>query len=133
MNKKRRQQRREMEELQPLQPDYNHQFSQGELKDYDFRGWDIRRLPYNVNRAARCGSDSSHTVTGQLDCVGCNRPTWAVNMQLENVCETCDFYLRNQLWDMRAERAKARNMVPVNPFAESENREILFNPFKDEE
>lgn len=121
-----------MEELQPLPPDYNHQFSQGELKDYDFRGWDIRRLPYNVTRAARCGSDPSFIVIDSCECVGCKRKTWFVN-PLENLCETCDFYLRNQIWDLRKDRAAHNNMKPVNPFKDSEDREILFNPFKDEE
>lgn len=122
-----------MEALKPLSPDYSHRFTQGELKDYDFRGWDIRRLPYGVEKAARSGNVAGHTVEGQVECVACKRPVWAVNPTLENVCESCDYYLRTQLWDMRAERAKARNMVPVNPFAESEERSVLFNPFKDEE
>jgi hypothetical protein len=56
-----------------------------------------------------------------------------VNPAMENVCESCDYFLRNELWDMRAKRAKARNMIPVNPFAESEERSVLFNPFADKD
>lgn len=133
MNRKRRQQRREMEELLPPEPDYSHQFTQAELKTYDFRGWDIRRLPYGIEKAARGGATSGNTVEGPVECVSCKRTVWSVNPVRENLCESCDYYKRNELWDMRAERAKARNMIPINPFAESEERTVLFNPFKDEE
>jgi hypothetical protein len=72
-------------------------------------------------------------VDGQVECVACKRMVWAVNPTLENLCEACDYFLRNEIWDMRAKRAKRNNMVAVNPFAESEERTVLFNPFKNED
>lgn len=123
-----------MEELLPLKPDYNHKFTQGELKTFDFRAWDIRLLPYGVDRAARGGSTPGFTVEGQVQCVNCNRMVWSVNPTLENICEECDYYAREELWEERAKYAKRNNMRPVNPFADDpENRTIIFNPFKDEE
>lgn len=133
MNRKRRQEKREMEELLPLKPDYSHQFSQGELREYDFRGWDIRRLPYGVQRAARGGVDPGFMIGGQVQCVNCNRTVWSVNPTLENLCEECDYYAREELWDKRAEYAKRNNMKPVNPFSDPDTSDILINPFKDEE
>jgi hypothetical protein len=133
MNRKRRQERREIEALKPLAPDYSRRFTQGELKEYDFQGWDIRRLPYGVEKAARSGTVAGNTVEGPVECVGCKRPVWSVSPKMENLCETCDYYMRNEIWEMRAARAKRNNMKPVNPFAESEERSVLFNPFKDEE
>lgn len=121
-----------MEELLPLKPDYSHQFTQGELNSYDFRGWDIRRLPYGVLKASRSGVSSGFMVDGQVECVECKRKVWAVSPKLENICEACDYYIRNQIWDMRAARAKKNNMKAINPFAESEENSVLFNPFKDE-
>jgi hypothetical protein len=122
-----------MEELLPLKPDYNHRFTQGELNSFDFRAWDIRRLPPGVEKAARGGVIASNEVAGPVECVSCKRTVWSVDPVRENICESCDYYQRTEIWDMRAARAKRNNMVAVNPFAESEEREILFNPFKDEE
>lgn len=122
-----------MEELQPLPPDYSHQFTQGELKTYDFRGWDIRRLPYGVKKAERGGVAPGFTVTGQVECVECKNMIWAVNPKLENVCEACDYYLRRQIHEMRLERVKRNSMKPLNPFAEAEGPRVLFNPFADKE
>lgn len=133
MNRKRRQQLREIEETLPLKPDYNHQFTQGELNEFDFRGWDIRRLPYGVQKAARGGTVAGHVIDGQVECVNCNRTVWSVNPDLENLCEECDYYARVELWDDRAAYAKRNNMKPVNPFADSDSSDILINPFKDED
>lgn len=122
-----------MEELKPLEPDYSHQFTQTELKDYDFRGWDIRRLPFAVKKAERNGAAPGFTVTGQVECVECKNTVWAVDPKLENVCEACNYYLHRQIHEMRVERAKRNNMKPINPFRESEARSVLFNPFKSED
>jgi hypothetical protein len=121
-----------MEELLPYKPDYNHQFTQGELNSYDFRAWDIRRLPHGVLKAARSGAVPGNEIEGLVECVGCKRNVWSVDVERENLCEFCDFYQRNEIWDMRAARAKRNNMKPINPWAESEAPSVLFNPFKDE-
>lgn len=82
-------------------------------------------------KAARNGAVGGFTVVGKNECVQCWREMWTCDIERENLCEEDDYSLRARNWDLRAARAKRQNMKAVNPFAESDNRTMVVNPFRD--
>ena len=85
-------------------------------------------MPYSVVKAARSGAVATWTIVGRRDCVVCLRPIWTCDPAREDVCEYDEYQQNNEIWDLRAERAKRNNMKPVNPFAENEKPTRTFWP-----
>jgi hypothetical protein len=104
------------------EPKPKTEFTQGELRTYDFTGWDWRQLPHDVVKAARSGSVLGFRIVAQMECVECKRPMWTCDLSREDMCEEDEYLKRSALWDMRAARAKSNNQKPLNPFGEASER-----------
>ena len=96
------------------------QFTQADLRTYDFTGWEWSSLPNGVVKAARNGGDPH--VTAKIECVECKRPMWACNPKLEDLCEEDDYLLRVRNWDLRIALAKKQRVTPRNPFGEANEK-----------
>jgi hypothetical protein len=121
------------ETLQPIDPPPTPEpelkkttFTQAELHTYDFTGWDWRELPLGVVKAARNGG--SFTVTKKIDCVNCWRQMWTSDPQKDDLCEECDYFLRDRIWKMRGDYAKRQNLKPVNPWHDNDRPNPNFWP-----
>jgi len=102
------------------------EWTQEALQTFDFTGWDWTQLPFGLVKSARNGGPS--VIAAKAECVNCKRAIWTCNIQLENLCEECDYLLRRNNWDERAKQAKARVRKPYNPFADNTELPRIFWP-----
>jgi hypothetical protein len=118
--------KKDPEPLQPIQtdptPPPKTEFTQAELRTYDFTGWDWNLLPHGVVKSARNGGVPGHTVIARIECLECKRPIWTCDPKREDLCEEDDYLLRSRNWDLRSGRAKRNNLKPLNPFAQSDEK-----------
>lgn len=85
---------------------------------YDFTGWVLEKLPYQVLRAAKHGAVKSHIVVGKVECVNCKRLCWSCDKRLEDTCVECDYIQHEENRDLTIARARRQmTMGTVNPFA----------------
>ena len=85
---------------------------------YDFTGWVLEKLPYQVLRAAKHGAVQSHIVVGAIECVNCKRKTWTCDAKLEDTCVECDYIAHDENRDLLIARERRHMQIGVvNPFA----------------
>ena len=89
--------------------------------NYDFTGWVLEKLPYQILRCAKHGGVTSHIVVGRVECVNCKRLAWTCDKRLEDTCADCDYMMHEENRDFQIMRARKQMQIgTVNPFAEPE-------------
>jgi hypothetical protein len=88
---------------------------------YDFTGWVLEKLPYQILRAAKHGAVKSHVIVGKNECVNCKRVMWTCDKKLEDTCADCDYLMHEENRDLSVARERRHiTMGVVNPFADTD-------------
>ena len=109
--------------VEPVKLDYEKAVD----RNHDFTGWHLSKLPHWAPKAARAGAVASDIVIGKRECVECRQECWYCDDR-EDLCEQCDYTLRERNRDLVIQRAHRNNMRVSNPFKGNTSVPKIFWP-----
>jgi hypothetical protein len=72
-------------------------------------------LPIHANRCARKAGIPDSAPVYETLCVECKRPMWTRDEKMENLCEGCEYILKEKVDQMRVDRRNAATDKLVVP------------------